>query len=255
MILSAYFVGLILSMVRLSGFFVVMPIFGAKNVPARIKVGMVFFISYILLPILDLKYVIIPESFLSLIGMVTVEFLIGLFVGMVFAISLSCVYLLGGIIDRNIGFSMVSVVNPMGTQQLPVSANLFYIMALMVFFTINGHHHVLRVISQTYEFAPLGVGVFKIQGVWELVWILQKSFVLGFQLAAPFVITIFVGNMLLGLLAKAMPGMNVFILGMPFKIAIGLFLFVALTPLYIKSLIEVFLWIWDNFMRIFVYLK
>ncbi len=254
MFLTVYFIGIILCFARLSGFFIPLPVYGSKNIPSSIKIGLIFFITYSLIPILDLSYIQNVDSFLSLAGLIVLEFLKGTFLGLSFVVALNCIYLLGSLIDRNIGFSMVSIVNPMGTQQLPISANFFYIIAMMLFFIIDGHHQLIRVFVQSYEYAPLGMKFLNIHGVWELILILQKTFVLGFQLASPFIITIIVANIILGLLAKSMPGMNVFMIGMPFKVFVGMFLFIILSPVYIKSLIEVFLWIWENFMRMFIYL-
>ncbi len=255
MFLTSYFIGFILCMVRLSGFFLPLPVFGTRNIPSRVRIGLVVFISYALLPLLDLQLIQGIDSFLDLGGIVIVEFLKGAFLGMSFLLALSCIYILGGLIDRNIGFSMVQIMNPMGTKTMPVSANLFYLIAMAIFFVIDGHHQIIRVFVKSYYFSPVGAMRFNVYGVMELVTILQNAFILGFKLASPFIITIIVANIVLGLLAKAMPGLNVFMVGMPFKIAVGLFLLVSLSPLYIKSLIEVFLWVWENFMKMFVYLR
>ncbi len=247
-------VGLILCIARLSGFFLPLPVFGAKNLPRSVKIGLVVFISYTLLPILDLSYVENVSSFLQLGNFIIVEFLKGAFLGLSFTLALNCIYILGGLIDRNIGFSMVNIMNPMGTRQMPVSANLFYLVAIMVFFITNSHHQLIKIFAKSYQYSPVGVTDFNVIGVMEFVNILSTTFVMGFQLASPFIIVIIIANIVLGLLAKAMPGMNVFILGMPFKIFVGLFLFIILSPMYVKSLAEVFLWIWENYMRMFVYL-
>lgn len=255
MILTSVFVALLLMIARMSGLFIILPIFGSRNIPAQIKVGLVFFTSYVMLPIIDLQYVQNVDTLLHLAYLIIVEFAIGLMFGMIVVLALGCIYVAGTMIDRNIGFAMVSVINPIGTDQLPVSANLFYIMSLMVFFTIDGHHQLIKTLADTYEFAPVGVGIFNIFGSLELVQIMQEAFIVGFKLASPFVITIFVGNVLLGLLAKAMPGMNVFMLGMPFKIAMGFFLFIILIPSYVSAFVEVFEWIWEEMVKFMVYLK
>ncbi len=254
MFLTAYLIGLILCVARLSGFFLPLPVFGAKNVPAPVKIGLVVFISYTIIPILDISYIRGVSSLLQLGNFIIVEFVKGAFLGLSFTIALNCIYILGGLIDRNIGFSMVNIMNPMGTRQMPVSANLFYLVAIMVFFITNGHHQIIKIFVKSYQFSPIGVMDLKIIGVIEFVNILSKTFVMGFQLASPIIITIIIANIILGLLAKAMPGMNVFILGMPFKIFVGLFLLILISPVYIKSMAEVFIWIWENFMKMFVYL-
>lgn len=255
MVLSTLFIGLLLMIARMSGMFIILPVFGSRNIPRQVKVGLVFFTSYVMLPLVDLQYVQDLDSLLRLGYLVIIEFIVGLMFGLIMAIVLSSVYLAGGIIDRNIGFAMVSVVNPEGTGNLPVTANIFYTMALMVFFTINGHHNLFRVLAETYTLAPVGRGFFNIFASLELVDILQSAFVLGFKLAAPFIITVLVSNVLLGLLSKAMPGMNVFMIGMPFKIMVGLFLMIVLLPNYVRAFSEVFEWIWELLARFMVYIR
>ncbi len=115
---------------------------------------------------------------------------------------------------------MVSVVNPIGTEQLAVSANLLYVLAMILFFVIDGHHQLIRVIARSYEVAPVGSGFINLFVSLQLTDLMQEAFILGFKLAAPFIITVFIGNMLLGLLAKAMPGMNVFYLACHLKSAL-----------------------------------
>ncbi len=255
MALSALFIALVLCISRMSGLFIILPIFGSRNIPAQMKIGLVFFTSYVILPILDLQYITNIDTLLNLAYLVIIEFVIGLTFGLAIVIALSCLYLAGAIIDRNIGFSMVSVVNPIGTGQLPVTANLFYIMTLMVFFITDSHHYLIRTLVETYEFAPVGRGFLNIFVSLELTDILQAAFITGFKLSSPFIITIFVTNVLLGLLAKAMPGMNVFMLGMPFKISVGFFLFTILMPSYVSAFAEVFNDIWETIAKMMVYIR
>lgn len=255
MVLSSVFVGLLLMITRMSGLFMLVPIFGSRNIPVQAKIGLVFFTSYVMLPVVDLHYVQSVDTFLHLANLLIIEFIIGLMFGLVMALALSCLYVAGTVIDRNIGFAMVSVINPVGTDSLPVTANLFYIMSLIVFFMTDGHHSLIRVLADTYSFAPVGRGVLNIFVSLELVDVLQQAFSLGFKLAAPFVVTIFISNVLLGLLAKAMPGMNVFMLGMPFKIAIGFVLFIVLVPGYVAAFVEVFEWIWVLMTKFLVYIR
>ncbi len=150
---------------------------------------------------------------------------------------------------------MVSVVNPIGTEQLAVSANLLYVLAMILFFVIDGHHQLIRVIARSYEVAPVGSGFINLFVSLQLTDLMQEAFILGFKLAAPFIITVFIGNMLLGLLAKAMPGMNVFLLGLPFKVSIGFFLFVVLLSSYVDALTEVYGWIWEMLAKIMFFIK
>ncbi|WP_430882778.1 flagellar biosynthetic protein FliR [Fusibacter sp. JL216-2] len=255
MILTSLLVGLILMISRMSGMFSIIPVFSSRNIPAQAKIGLIFFTSYVMLPIVDLSYVEGITTLLEMAYLIIIEFIIGLMLGAVMQIALSCIYLAGTFIDRNTGFAMVSVVNPIGTEQLAVSANLLYVLAMILFFVIDGHHQLIRVIARSYEVAPVGSGFINLFVSLQLTDLMQEAFILGFKLAAPFIITVFIGNMLLGLLAKAMPGMNVFLLGLPFKVSIGFFLFVVLLSSYVDALTEVYGWIWEMLAKIMFFIK
>jgi flagellar biosynthetic protein FliR len=107
---------------------------------------------------------------------------------------------------------------------------LFYIFATLIFLQLNLHHEVIVALVTSFERIRLGTDFFGVISFPILGDLVSESFVLGFQIAAPFVITIMISNFVLGMLSKAMPGMNVFILGMPFKIFFGFLLFIILMP-------------------------
>lgn len=230
---------------RISGLFALMPVFSSKNVTAKIKVGILFFISLALMPVISLTTSVVVESFIELLYHLIIEFIIGLSFGMVSTLLLSSIYLAGALVDRNLGFSMVNVISPMDESSMPVSANIYYIFAMMIFLFTDGHHIIIRTIVKSVELIPIGGGQINPLLALDFTELLSKAFIIGFQLSAPFIITILVANIILGLLSKAMPGMNVFMIGMPFKIFVGLTLFSLMMPLYYKSFIKLYEFIYS----------
>lgn len=216
---------------RIIGLFLPIPIFGNRNVPNIMKIGFIFFITLVIYPTveyptLDFK---IFESFIMYL---TLEFMIGVAIGMVASLGMNFVYIAGVLVDRNIGFAMVSVISPQDENQLPVSANFYYLFALIILLVSNLHHRLIQAIVYSYDKIPLGSIFVLNRLIPNYINILSDSFKAGIQIAAPFLITIFVANILLGLLSKAMPGMNVFMIGMPLKVFVGLFVFNLLIPYY-----------------------
>lgn len=230
---------------RISGLFALMPVFSSKNVTAKAKIGILFFISLALMPITSLTATVAVESFAELLYHLAIEFIIGLSFGMVATLLLSSIYLAGALVDRNLGFSMVNVISPMDESSMPVSANIYYIFAMMIFLFTDGHHIIIRTIAKSIELIPIGGGQINPLLAMDFTELLSQAFIIGFQLSAPFIITILVANIILGLLSKAMPGMNVFMIGMPFKIFVGLTLFSLMMPLYYKSFIKLYEFIYS----------
>ena len=216
---------------RVLGMFLIAPVFGSRNFPRQAKIGFVFFLTMIMMPNVQISESMDLSHLSSLFIYIANEMLIGFSIGTVASIFMNFVYTAGNLIDRNLGFSMVSVISPMDESQMPITSNLFYLFVTLIFLTTNMHHMLLEGIYHSFVEVPIG-SFFNVFIVNHLVEILQISFVIGLQISAPFIIVIMVANIILGLLSKAMPGMNVFMVGMPFKILIGLTLLLVLMPYY-----------------------
>ena len=235
-----YLLVTILVFIRISAMFSVIPIFGAKNTPVITKIGLVLFLALILVPIQLPLFDIEIVNFMEFARYIVTEALIGFSMGLITLIMLNVFYLAGSLIDRNIGFAMVSVIGAQDESQLPVSSNFYYILAMMIFIITNVHHLLIRAVVDSYVAFPIGSNPIIGLIVYDFVEVLSFSFVIGFKVASPFILIILIANVLLGLLSKAMPGMNVFMIGMPLKIVIGLFIFLLVLPLNAEMFIYVF---------------
>lgn len=240
MVNIGYLILLGLVFARISGLFLLLPVFSSRNVTAKVKVGLLFFITIAVAPVVSLTTTFQINSFLELAYHLLVELTIGLTFGMIMVIMLSSIYLAGSIVDRNMGFSMVNVINPLDQSNMPVSANIYYLFAMLIYLTTDGHHIMIRGIVESMQTIPIGGGILNPFIVMDFVELLSQAFVIGLRIAAPFVITTLIANIILGMLSKAMPGMNVFVIGMPFKIFIGLTLFSLIMPVYYNSFIELY---------------
>jgi len=215
---------------RMAGMIFTAPIFASRNYPVQIKIGLVFFLSLLVYPmvIIDVGYAL--DTFWGFGWLLVNEIAIGMTMGFIMNIYFNFIYFAGDLIDRNIGFAMANVVNPLDESQIAVTSNLFYIFATLIFLQFNLHHELIMALIVSFNRVAVG-STFLLSGSYRIILeVVSNSFVLGFQIAAPFVITVFIANIILGLLSKAMPGMNIFILGMPFKIFFGFVLFIMLMP-------------------------
>ena len=231
---------LILVFVRIASMFSIIPLFGAKNTPVITKIGFIIFISLIIVPAQVETFSIEINDLLTFAQYIAIESIIGFSFGLVTLIILNTFYLAGTLVDRNIGFAMVSVLSAQDESQLPVSANFYYIFAMMIFIITNVHHLLIKAIYDSYATMPIGSNPFLKLIIFDYLEVLQYSFVVGFQIAAPFILTVLIINILLGLLSKAMPGMNVFMIGMPLKILVGLIIFGIIMPLYFDLIVDIF---------------
>ena len=228
----------LLIFVSVSGIFTTAPVFGARNVPTIIKAGMSLVFAVVLLPILSQQVITIPGSFFLYILLVIKEYSVGLIIGFATSLLFSAVQMAGHLIDTQIGYSMVNVLDPLSGQQVPLVGNFKYILALMVFLATNGHYMLISGLMSSFQIVPLTQIAFHATLPMLLINMIINFYIIAFKISLPVVGTILLMDVGLGILARTMPQMNIFIVGMPAKIFIGLFILSISMPFFV-FLIEV----------------
>lgn len=227
----------LLVLTRMTGLFVIAPIFGRRNLPVIFKVGLSFFMAVI---IMNTKNMGITLDYVNLWGfgiLVLKELMVGITIGYVSYIIFTAIYVAGQLIDMEIGFGMVNVLDPMSNIQVPVTANFYYILCLMLFLMGNGHHLLINAVFESFNIVPIGTAVFENQLMNDILRVFGTIFTIGFRISAPVVATILVADIALGIMSRAVPQLNVFVVGMPLKILIGLLVIVITLPAFI-SIVE-----------------
>lgn len=219
----------LLVLVRTSGIFFISPFFSSQNIPNALKAGFSLILSILITLTLDINISSINMSFTILIAK---ELMIGLIIGFISYAFFSTFYVMGQIIDMKIGFGMINVIDPQHRVQVPLMGNFYYILAFLFLLSINGHHIIINSLIESYNLIPIGNFVFKDETGIFLINIISKSFAMGFKLSTPVVAVIFLTDLLLGILAKTIPQMNVFVVGMPLKILIGLMIISITIPIF-----------------------
>lgn len=217
---------------RITGFFIAVPIFSNNNIPQYTKIGFSFILALIVFPIINDPHQFINESLLGLFLFIFKELALGIILGFICYLFFSVVYLAGHIVDMELGFSIASVINPEDESEIPLMANLFYMIAALIFFSINGHHLFIKGIVDSFRVVPLGSLSFNLLMVETITGIVVNSFIIAIKMSGPVLVSIFLSNILLGIFARTMPQMNVFDVGIPLKILVGLIILLIILPLY-----------------------
>ncbi len=224
---------------RLAMLMYFIPVFSGRNVPRLVKVVLVLSLSLLFLTSGNFKYGITDITDSKLLIAILFEMLNGMTIGFAITIIMNSIYLAGHIIDMNIGFGMVNVMSANSEAQIPVTANFYYMMMGIVFFMVDAHHSLIDAFLLSLNRQPLGtlgVNVTHMVGFTKLI---SNTFVIGFKIAMPIILTVLISNILLGLLSKAMPGMNVFMVGMPFKILIGMITLALVLPVVYNMFFDI----------------
>ncbi len=233
---------LLLIFVRVISFIYLLPVFAGTNVPTTVKIMFSFIISVLLFSTGVANDAVIGTTAIGYGLSVAKEIATGLLLGFVVYLVFTIVYLGGQMMDYAIGFSMVSVMDPVSQIQVPITGNLIYYIMTMLFVVSGGLNSVLYVFFDSFRQIPIGTANFMIdQGLVQyMVDLTATYFVLGLRIAAPILGTILVVDIALGILVKASPQMNVFVVGMPIKLLVGLILLVIISPYLFDVFSEIY---------------
>ena len=208
---------------RLSGFFLVAPVFGMQLVPARIRLGLALLVTALLVPLLPALPAFDPLSPATML-LIAQELLIGL--GLGFAMQLFYqVFVMGAqLMAMQMSLGFASMVDPANGISVTVLAQYFTVLLTLVFLASNGHLAMLEVLLESFRYLPAGSEAFGPEPSWRLVSAASWLFLSGLLLALPTVIALLVVNLAFGVMTRAAPQLNVFSLGFPVSMVFGLFI-------------------------------
>lgn len=230
----------ILLFVRMTGLFVVAPIFGRRNIPAYFKIGFSFMLALILVNTVSVPEIEYQQSIYQYAFLIIKEFIVGITIGFVADMIFTAIYLAGQIIDMQIGFGLVNVLDPINNIQVPITANFYFIISMLVFLVVKGHHLLISTLFDSYNYIPIGNMVFGEMLINDVIRVFGSVFIIGFKIAAPITAAIMIADVALGVMARTVPQLNVFVVGMPLKIAVGIIVMLLTVPMFIMLLDSIF---------------
>jgi flagellar biosynthetic protein FliR len=226
----------ILILVRITALMTTAPFWSSRTIPAQIRVFLSMLLSLILLPIISAEINIDALGVLSYFLLVAGETLIGVVLGIVATLLFHSVQVAGQIVDTQMGFGMVNVIDPQSGAQVPLVGNFYYLIAMILFLFMDGHHYLLQAIMNSFLWVPLGKGAFTQSIWWDLGGLFTQILAFSLRLALPVAGVLFILDLALGIIARSVPQMNVFILGIPGKILAGILVIVGILPMFAQLL-------------------
>ncbi|MBB6732865.1 flagellar biosynthetic protein FliR [Cohnella zeiphila] len=242
---------------RITAFMVAAPVLSTKTIPNTFKIGLAFFISVIVFLNVgfDDRVTADGEFILSIMK----EVVAGLLIGFVASLFFAVVQVAGAYMDMQMGFGIANVVDPLTGASAPLLGNLKYMLMVLVFLSVNGHHYLIAAIMNSYEWLPLNNHFFQTLyhgSVSEfLVRTFADTFLLALQISAPIVVSMFLTDLGLALLSRAAPQYQVFVIGVPIKILLGMAVLILLLPGFGSIFQMLFDHLFDALDKLFVLLK
>ena len=222
---------------RVGAILMSIPVFDSKSIPLFFKVALAFTTSMALFPILDLEPLPLITNIFAMGVSVAGEILLGLVIGFSVKLIFAGIQLAGQLAGYQMGMALANVMDPSSSQQVPLLAQFNNLIALLIFITINAHYWFIRGLAHSFQLVPpLNVN-FSGSLLEHLIKMSGNMFVIGIQIGAPVIASLLITSVAFGLIARTVPQMNVFIVAMPLKIAVGL-LFLGFSLPYFSAFLE-----------------
>lgn len=205
---------------RIGGLLAALPVFSGRTIPIKVKLGLVLTLSLMLAPSIPMPTVSLDP--VILVGGMLSEITIGVTIGLAVRLMFGALEVAGELLGIQMGFGAVHLFDPTTSQQTPMVAQFFTMLASLIFLSLNAHLFAMATIIHSYEAIPaFGAHLSSHLGE-EILLLSQRMFTIGLKLSAPVLIAILLINVLMALLGRAVPQVQVFVLSFPITIAGGL---------------------------------
>ncbi|OGT99805.1 MAG: flagellar biosynthetic protein FliR [Geobacteraceae bacterium GWC2_48_7] len=221
---------------RVAGIFSALPVFGGQGVPMQIKVVAIFMITLVCFPALALISPAMPDDVFALGLLLLREMAIGLLLGFVAQVIFAAVEFSGQIIGMQMGFTISQIIDPTRGTQTQVMSVVQTLLASLLFFSLNIHHMFLSTIVDSFKIIPLGAMRLNAEIINFIVKLTADVLIIGVRLAAPVMVSLLLTSVALGIMARAFPQMNIFMISMPLNIGIGFIILGATLTIYFHVL-------------------
>lgn len=211
--------------VRAGAMLSIFPIFSAAAMPIRIRIALAGFLAMLTMPGVSLPADFLEQNLIGFAGIVAKEAVFGLLLGFVVRLVLFAVGLAGHYIGTELGLQLSSLIAPGESQPSTTPSVMLQMLTVMLIFSLDIHFELLMGFQQSYEVLAIGAGGLSDELFAEVTALCGRTFVVALRIAAPIIAVAIVVNLLMMVLARTIPQMNVFVESFSVRILVGVFLF------------------------------
>ena len=227
---TAQFETLLLVLVRVTSMLALVPIFSQTQIPQLLRFAIGFVLAFLIVRTVP---VVAPLHGLGeLVLAIAAQVFVGLVFGFVSFLLFTGIQFAGEIVDIQMGFAVVNIINPLTSQSVTVIGEFQLALATLLYLAADGHHALLTGVAQSFQLVPLPFAATPELVAGDLVRFFTQALFIVFQIAAPVAIALFLVNVMLGLMARVAPQMNVFAVGFPLQITVGFVMLIVAMPLF-----------------------
>jgi len=222
--LPAVATAFLLTFARVGAMVMLLPGVGELNVPSRVRLAIALVLTAILLPAHQKAYAVDLKTFGPVLVLLFQELTVGIVLGLTGRLAVSALQITGAVVAQQLGLGFVTAVDPPQNQQGVLVGNFLTLMGVALIFATDLHHLVIAAMNESYTIFQPGELPLMGDAAQHVTKIIATSFRIGIQLSAPFLVFGLLFNIGLGVLSRLMPQMQVFFIGLPLSILLGLLL-------------------------------
>ena len=211
---------LIFTMVRVGAAFVAAPVFGAVSVPLNVRValtGAIGVLSMNAVPIQAPGEIFMLTTFLA----VASEALVGLALGFILQIAFAAPLIASEVIGTSMGLSFATALNPQTGQSTPALGQFLTILLTLLFLAVDGHLVLVELVVRSYELLPPGQAWLAPGKLQNIALFGGYAFLAGLLLSLPVGFLLLCLNIIVGMISRSAPALNLFAIGLPASLAMG----------------------------------
>lgn len=235
-----YVTSLFLIFLRVLAFFIALEVIFPRSFPNAAKIMLSFTISIFIIPYVNLSQATVFNNELIYMWQCICEVLTGLILGYFANLTFMCVRIGGQFLDFQMGYSMMSSYDPTSQSNAALIERLLNMFAVVFYFAIDGHIMLIKELVSSFDTVRLGTFVINDKSVMIVFQEFTQFLVIGVKIALPIILVLLTTDLVLGIMSRTVPQLNVMMLGIPVKILLGLFCLMLTLPIIIKFMTSTF---------------
>jgi flagellar biosynthesis protein FliR len=210
-------------LIRISSMFVTVPLFSLRVVPARVRLILSLAIALVVVPLLPDFPTVDMFSYQGLLVTIT-QVMIGMTSGFIMQLVFSALLFAGQGVALSMGLGFASMVDPQNGQQVPVIAQFYVMTSTLVFLSLDGHLLLIKMLVDSFTSLPIGIDGITKANIWTIITWSSRMFAGGLLLTMPIIVSLLLVNISLGVATRAAPQLNIFSVGFPVTLMLGMLL-------------------------------
>jgi flagellar biosynthetic protein FliR len=214
-----------LILTRVSVILFLFPFFSSRVIPVLTKAGLALIITVILYPVIHTLPGAFPASAWGMARMVLSELIVGMILGLLSQMFFEGVRIMGQLVGFQTGFAITNILDPQSGMQVSILSNMAYLVAMVLFLLLNGHHILLGAMRESFQIIEVGSLNLNRQIFQRVMASSADMFVIAIKIGAPAIAALLFTKVAFGLITKLIPQMNIMIVAFPVQIVVGLLFF------------------------------